>query len=106
MNDKTRVRLTKTGFFLGGVVVGAGIIGLVFILAMTLFSHASPAILNPTEWSVAVPIIAVVVGALITALAVRIIKSHYPLAAVVYGVIFSTLIFCILVVVYYFVYAL
>lgn len=96
----------KTGFFGGGVVAGAGIIGLLFILAMTLFSHASPAIINPTEWSVVVPIVAVVVGAIITAIGVLIIKSHYPLAAVVYGVIFSTVVFCVVVVAYYLIYAL
>jgi len=99
------MRLTKTGFFLGGVVAGAGVIGLLFILGVTLFSHASPGIINPTEWTVAVPLLAVLAGAIITAVAVRIIKSHYPLAAVVYGVIFSTVVFCVLVVVYYFMYA-
>lgn len=104
VTDNLRARLTKMGVLLAGVMAGAGVVGLLFIFAVTIVSTISPGFLNPTHWSVFVPLLALLIGALIGWGAVSVIRSDHPLSLIAYGVIFSTVVFCILVFVYYFVY--
>ena len=57
MSTQTRYVLVNIGLFLAGLLAGTAVTGLLFILGVTLISTVSHSIMNPTEWTLAVPLI-------------------------------------------------
>lgn len=97
--------LLATALVVGGIVAGMGITGLLFILGVTLVSTVSHTVINPTEWTLAVPAIALLATAITTGGSLNIIRTRHPFSALAVGMIIAALVFLAVIVGYYFGYA-
>ena len=103
MSTQTRYVLVNIGLFLAGLLAGTAVTGLLFILGVTLISTVSHSIMNPTEWTLAVPLIGLVAAVVTTGGSVGIIR--HPSATLAYGMIAAAVIFFLVILGYYFGYA-
>ena len=105
MNAQVRNVLISAGMVLGGVLVGTGIAGLLFILGVTLVSTISHSIINPTEWTPVIPLIGLIATYLTAGGSVGIIRSRHPFSPPAVGMIIAAIVFLLVIVGYYFSYA-
>lgn len=105
MSTQTRYVLVNIDLFLAGLLAGTAVTGLLFILGVTLISTVSHSIMNPTEWTLAVPLIGLVAAVVTTGGSVGIIRSRHPSATLAYGMIAAAVIFFLVILGYYFGYA-
>lgn len=105
MKPQVRNVLISAGMVLGGVLVGTGITGLLFILGVTLVSTISHSIINPTEWTPVIPLIGLTATCVTAGGSIAIIRRRHPFSSLAVGMVVAAVVFLLVIVGYYFGYA-